>query len=310
MAQAEIKTKLTADGSELSRALNRGIQQATDFRKNAMDLGKALGRAFTFSVVVRGVKEAIKQFDELQAKQREIYEESVKAQRASAERREATEKVKDTEAARSNVKKIQRELEDLILRRDRLLDPTIGESLGDLLEGAFTGSATARDEEIAAVTRLITKIQSDLQDAKRRAKEVGMEEEKQKKQDAARDELDFLDKIRRAEEEVNKQSAENLDIEQKKADAVRARADAELEAQFGAQSNIATLLEGFTQKTDQRFSDLRRMGANELGSGRIKEDSRQTAERLAGNIQNKIKEVADAVKNDLPRALSMLQGIF
>ena len=56
MKQAEIKTKLTADGSELSRALRQGAAQGADFAASMRNVGKAIGAAFTVQAIVSGIR--------------------------------------------------------------------------------------------------------------------------------------------------------------------------------------------------------------------------------------------------------------
>jgi hypothetical protein len=51
MKQAEIKTKLTADGSELTRALRQGVDQASSFRNQMSGIGKSIGAAFTVTAI-------------------------------------------------------------------------------------------------------------------------------------------------------------------------------------------------------------------------------------------------------------------
>jgi len=54
--QAEIKTKLTADGSELTRALKQGAAQGADFSSSMRGIGKAIGAAFTVQAVVSAIR--------------------------------------------------------------------------------------------------------------------------------------------------------------------------------------------------------------------------------------------------------------
>lgn len=58
MSQAEIKTKLSADGSELTRALQQGISKASDFRSQMQGIGKSIGAAFTIGAVVGFLRRA------------------------------------------------------------------------------------------------------------------------------------------------------------------------------------------------------------------------------------------------------------
>lgn len=62
---AEIKTKLTADGSELTRALNQGISKASDFKGQMKGLGAAIGGAFTVAAIGRFVRQTTQAADEI-----------------------------------------------------------------------------------------------------------------------------------------------------------------------------------------------------------------------------------------------------
>lgn len=64
--QAVINTKLTADGSELTRALNQGIAKATDFRGQMLNLGKMIGTAFTGAALVGFTSRIVSVADEIQ----------------------------------------------------------------------------------------------------------------------------------------------------------------------------------------------------------------------------------------------------
>lgn len=64
--QAVINTKLTADGSELARALNQGIAKATDFRGQMMNIGKTIGAAFTVGAMANFASNLVRTADEIQ----------------------------------------------------------------------------------------------------------------------------------------------------------------------------------------------------------------------------------------------------
>jgi len=56
--QARIHTKLTADGSELTRALQQGVSQASNFRGQMKNLGASIGGAFSAVAVANLFKSA------------------------------------------------------------------------------------------------------------------------------------------------------------------------------------------------------------------------------------------------------------
>ena len=66
MKQAEIKTKLTADGSELSRALKQGVAQGSDFAASMRNVGKAVGAAFTVQALTGFARSLATLGDEIQ----------------------------------------------------------------------------------------------------------------------------------------------------------------------------------------------------------------------------------------------------
>ena len=63
--QAVINTKLTADGSELTRALNQGIAKASDFKGQMKGLGATIGGAFTVAAIANFVRQTTQAADEI-----------------------------------------------------------------------------------------------------------------------------------------------------------------------------------------------------------------------------------------------------
>lgn len=71
--QARIHTKLTADGSELTRALQKGIDQSTSMATRMSGLGKSIGAAFSAAAIIGAMRSfynaqvtAVKGFQDLE----------------------------------------------------------------------------------------------------------------------------------------------------------------------------------------------------------------------------------------------------
>jgi hypothetical protein len=62
---ARIHTKLTADGSELTRALNQGVAKATDFKGQMLKIGAAIGGVFAVQSIAGNAVQFAKAFTEL-----------------------------------------------------------------------------------------------------------------------------------------------------------------------------------------------------------------------------------------------------
>lgn len=164
--KAVIQTKLTADGSELSRALDQGIRKAADFRTQMIGVGKSIGAAFTVSALFnafRSFANAQQQaLDGFQAVGKEA-DEMQKRLENLAEKTGNASTVKESQKAvqdyAQEIRRTRQELEHLIAQESLGGPRGYIKSLEDGIEKMASGRATTNDEErIKSLTAALEKL--------------------------------------------------------------------------------------------------------------------------------------------------------
>lgn len=305
MSNAEIKTKLTADGSELTRALNKGITQAAGFKNQMSGLGKSIGAAFTFGAVIGAIRTIGAAQNEYVAKMAEMRQandefqttlENLQEKLTNAETPKALAKV--AQDYYQALRKAQTAEENLFNKENPGF--SIAGQLkktGDMMELLFTGKENTADEII------LGKLKEQTAEMRKQL-ELAAEYNIKKSITIGVQEADLA-----AEKQIALRNKQRIEAAQ-----YEARVRKELQGQDTARSQGAfdagtdqtaaamtalNMLEGFAAKQNAgRFSQLRNIGANELGNGVAapKQDLQKAANDTLQKIKTGIDSTVSAIK--------------
>ncbi len=310
MSQAEIKTKLSADGSELTRALQQGISKAVDFRSQMMSIGKGIGAAFAINRVyeylqsmgraqikfAEDMANLGKEADAFSKQLENLWERLGNADTVKAVNKsmlDFSQSIREVQRELTNLQKLEnleglggilKSMEDFAERFSRqgfgALDfnsdnklPTFDEirikqlqkQLDLLNRQAEVAAQIARDKarEIEAEQRGLLE-RADRNRMPFSPDQIAAEIERLQNQ-----ELNLRVKFDLEPTAEARKAVEDIISERTKFEEMLGRAnDAKLEeAQDFLRFVMSSQLGAVPQGQQQRFSDLRRMGANELGAG-------------------------------------------